>query len=88
MSDKAELVQRFERISDWLYGGDYEIECRKVSAVIAKYRHTCHSIYHGNGVGIIEPGTLCIVERAKVDGKFGSCYTCEPCIARAERETR
>jgi len=91
VSDKQALVNRFEAVSDWLYGGDYEIECRKVSAVITRYPHVCCSIYHADeskGVREIPVGTLAIVELAKVEGRFGSAYTCQECIAKAEKEVR
>ena len=86
---KQSLVDRFERVSGWLYGDECVIECRKVSAVLTRYSHVCCSLYHrdeAEGVKAIPPKTLAIVERAKVEGQFGSAYTCQECIAKAELE--
>lgn len=69
------------------FEGDKEpphIECRSVKIVTTKVLHWC-------AVGIllepqndheISPGTRAVVERAKVDGKFGSCYYCLDCLER------
>lgn len=91
---KAAWVRRFERVMDWLYGGEYEIECRKIALVKTRYAHDCMSIYHDSRYyntttpREIPAGTFAIVERAKVEGKFGSCYTCFGCVKQSERDLR
>lgn len=71
---------------DYLYGGgDEEIECQSAVWVITRYPQKCVSILH-KGKMTQPAGTRMILERAKVEGKFGSCYTCEACIKASARE--
>ena len=72
----------------YLYGGgDEEIECRSMVWVKTRYPQMCLSIMH-TGEMVQPAGTRMILERAKVEGKFGSCYTCAACIRKSAREIR
>jgi hypothetical protein len=70
----------------YLYGGgDEQIECRSTAWVTTRYKQKCVSVLH-KGTMTMPSRTHMILERAKVEGRFGSCYTCEPCIRKAEQE--
>lgn len=71
---------------DYLYsGGDEEIKCHSMAWVVTRYPQKCVSILH-KGPMAQPAGSLMVLERAKVEGKFGSCYTCASCVQRAARE--
>ena len=71
---------------DYLWGGgDEEIVCRSVVWVVTRYPHQCMSILH-KGTAVLPAGTRMVLERARVDGQFGSCYTCESCIEKCKKE--
>jgi hypothetical protein len=73
---------------DYLYGGgDEEIECRSKKWVVTRYKQKCVSVLH-KGPMTLPAGTRMLLERAKVEGRFGSCYTCEPCIKKAQKELK
>jgi hypothetical protein len=73
---------------NYLYGGGDElIECSRVSWVVTRYSQKCLSVLH-KGAMTLPAGTRMIRETAKVEGRFGSCYTCADCIAVAARELR
>jgi hypothetical protein len=71
----------------YLYGGDcdVEIECHSAAWVVIRYSHECLSVLH-KGKSTIPAGSNMILERAKVDGRFGSSYTCVSCIEAARNE--
>jgi hypothetical protein len=72
----------------YLYGGgDEEIECWSARWVITRYKQKCVSILH-KGAMTQPAGTRMVSERAKVEGKFGTCYTCAECIKRSSQELR
>lgn len=61
---------------------DVHIECYKVSLVTTRKPHRCAA---GSLIGNdhdIPAGARARQERAKVDGKFGTCYQCLPCLDR------
>lgn len=71
---------------DYLYGGgDEEIECRSVAWIVTRYSHECLSIMH-EGERTQPAGSRMAMERAKVEGKFGSCYTCAACVEKSWQE--
>lgn len=71
---------------DYLYnGGDEEILCRSMVWVVTRYPQKCVSILH-KGRMTQPAGSRMVLERAKVDGKFGSCYTCESCLRKSAEE--
>jgi hypothetical protein len=73
---------------EYLYGGgDEVIECRSIAWVVTRCKQKCVSILH-SGAMPLPVGTRMVLERAKVEGKFGSCYTCESCITKSENELR
>jgi len=53
---------------------------------VTRYPHECYSVYHEGTSGRIPAGTRVIVERARVEGRFGTCYTCNDCLKRATKE--
>jgi hypothetical protein len=61
---------------------DVTIECRKVSLVRLRKPQTCVAGGLLDGVHTIEPGMVAKKESAKVDGEFGTCYHCIPCLDR------
>ena len=73
----------------YLYGGgDETSEWWSIRWVITRFSHECYSIYHDGESGIIPSGTRVLVERAKVEGRFGTCYTCNACLNRAMQELK
>lgn len=73
---------------DYLYGGgDETIECWSAAWVVTRHKQKCLSIVH-KGPMTQPTGARMVVERAKVEGRFGSCYTCEACIRKMEKELR
>lgn len=61
---------------------DVTIECRKVSFVRLRKEQVCVAGGLLDGVHAIEPGMVAKKESAKVDGEFGTCYHCLPCLGR------
>lgn len=61
---------------------DVTIECRKVSIVTVRKEQPCAASWLLDGYHPIAPGTKAKKETAKVDGQFGSCYCCLPCLDR------
>jgi hypothetical protein len=83
-----ELLDWEQEALDYLYGGgDETIECRSAVWVNTRYPQMCLSIMH-TGEQVQPKGARMICERAKVEGKFGTCYTCEPCIKKSAKELR
>jgi hypothetical protein len=86
------LNERANQIKDWdaVYlafdpfseDRDVTIECRKVSLVRLRKPQTCVAGGLLDGVHPIEPGMVAKKESAKVDGEFGTCYHCLPCLSR------
>ena len=73
---------------DYLYGvgtEDAELECRSLGWVQTRYPQKCLSMLH-KGKQTRPAGARMVAERAKVEGKFGTCYTCEPCVKAAAKE--
>ena len=71
---------------DYLYGGgDETIECRSAEWVVTRFSQKCVSVMH-KGPMTLPAGTRMILERAKVEGQFGSCYTCEACMKASAKE--
>ncbi len=73
---------------DYLYGvgtEDYEMECRSLGWVKTRYPQKCVSILH-KGKATQPAGSRMVAERAKVEGKFGTCYTCEACVKASAKE--
>lgn len=63
--------------------GDCRIECRKVAIVTIRKSQPCMAsplvppkYKHHN----ISPNSRALKESAKVDGQFGTCYSCLPCL--------
>ena len=73
---------------EWLYGGgDETIECRSMRWVVTRCKQKCVSVLH-KGPMTQPIGSRMLLERAKVEGRFGSCYTCKNCLDAAKRELR
>lgn len=86
------LTQAHEDAINYLYGGgDETIECWSAQWVTTRYAHVCCSVHHSDepkGTREIPAGTRVIVERAKVDGQFGTCYTCNDCLKLVLKELK
>jgi len=63
---------------------DVRIECYKVALVTTRTPHVCSASYllETDKGHTIDPGTKAKRETAKVDGTFGTCYQCLPCLDR------
>ena len=73
---------------DFLYGvgtEDVELECRSLGWVKTRYSQKCVSVLH-KGKVTHPAGARMVAERAKVEGRFGTCYTCEACVKAAIEE--
>ncbi len=71
--------------SFWDEPSDATVECRSVKIVVTRKPHTCAACNHFKGVEH-PAGTRMIVDHAKVDGEFGTCYTCLPCVEAWAKE--
>jgi hypothetical protein len=81
------LMAAEEDAMNYLYGGgDETIECHKMRWVNTRFPHVCCSLYHGDNPLKIMAGSRVVLESAKVDGRFGTAYTCTDCVNRAIRE--
>jgi len=88
MTTREELKDSQLYAVDYLYGvgtEDVDLECRSLRWVRTRYSHECLSILH-EGERTVPAGSRMIAERAKVEGKFGTCYTCENCVRAAQKE--
>ena len=63
-------------------GDVVRLECHKVALVVTKKAHRCVFSKTFGPDHDIPTGTRAWRESAKVDGKFGSCYVCLPCLDR------
>jgi hypothetical protein len=80
------LTQNQQYALDYLYsGGDETVECASAAWVITRYPQLCLGILHV-GDKVMPKGSRMVLERAKVEGRFGSCYTCGVCIKAAQKE--
>jgi hypothetical protein len=69
----------------WDGAGDATVECRSVKLVITRKPHLCAGCNHFKGKEH-PAGTRMVMDRAKVDGDFGTAYTCLPCIEAWAKE--
>ena len=76
MRDSAALLQDFEGMFS-----DSDTDIRRYTTQVVKTRkpHFCPGYSQPAG-HTIPPGTTTVLERAIVDGKWRSSYTCEACI--------
>lgn len=61
-------------------GDDVEVECHRVKLIVARTSHRCAGSFLGNKEHVIPAGQRVWRESAKVDGQFGTCYVCLPCL--------
>lgn len=61
---------------------DVDIQCHKVAIVTTRKRHWCSAGCLIDNDHNIAAGERARQERAKVDGQFGTCYQCLPCLDR------
>jgi len=86
MSEKLTIPQ--DEALAYLYGGgDEEIVCWSARWVVTRFPQKCVSVMH-EGKMTQPAGARMILERARVEGQFGSCYTCKDCIEKAQKELR
>lgn len=73
--------------SMWIGGdkGGYEIKCRSVRLVKTRKPHLCAACCDFKGM-MHGAGTSMVADHALVEGKFGTCYTCLPCIEAWAKE--
>lgn len=84
MSETLKAIER--EALEYLYGGgDEEIECRTMVWVVTRFPQKCFSVMH-KGPMTQPVGSRMVLERAKVEGRFGSCHTCEECVRKAKEE--
>ena len=63
--------------------GDCHIECRKVQIVTIRKEQPCMASYlvpPSYDPHVISANSRAYKESAKVEGKFGTCYSCLPCL--------
>lgn len=71
---------------EYLYGGgDEQIESSSMRWVVTRHKQKCMSVMH-KGPMTIPARTRMVLEQAKVEGQFGSCYTCKDCVERSKHE--
>jgi hypothetical protein len=58
-------------------GDDIEIRCRTRKLIKTRKDHPCCA---SNAEHIIPRGTICLCDRAIVDGEWSVVYVCLPCI--------
>jgi hypothetical protein len=74
----SSLLDNFEGMySD----GDGDVRCYSRRIVVTRAPHKCPGNFL-EALHDIPPGTTAVVERAIVDGKWGTCYTCADCIEK------
>lgn len=89
MTIQESMEIRYPTVQAWLYGGDRDTDVshEQYKAVRIRFSQVCCGAYHEHKANRELPaGTVMIRETALVDGRWGSCYTCERCIALAEVE--
>ncbi len=59
---------------------DVDIQCYKVDIVTTRKEHWCAAGCLIDNDHSIPAGQRARRERAKVDGQFGTCYQCLPCL--------
>lgn len=81
------LETEWEALNYLYSGGDEKIECRSAFWVATRYPQKCVSVLH-KGRMTQPAGSRMVLERAKVEGRFGSCYTCESCMGKSAKELK
>lgn len=77
----TDLLEEFEGMySD----GDADVRCYSRRVVVTKKPHRCPGNFL-EALHDIPIGTAAVVERALVDGKWATCYTCSDCIEKWRR---
>lgn len=70
--------------ADSMFGGpdESEIRCQtvKVIKVRAAHRCMCPALEHGQQPHEVMPGERAVRDKALVDGEWGACYVCLPCL--------
>lgn len=59
--------------------GEADVRCRTVRVVKTRKEQRCMCPSR-RGCHQIPAGSRAVVDRALVDGKWGACYTCLPCL--------
>lgn len=84
MKDKRKIVttdERYVEFNPFEGDRDVEIECYRVKLVTTRKAQWCSlSTMIGDKSHDIAIGTRARRESAKVDGRFGTCYQCLPCL--------
>jgi hypothetical protein len=89
MSAESTLTPAERDAMHYLYaGGEEEIVCQSMRWVVTRFSHECFSVLHRCNPPTLPKGSRMVLERARVDGKFGSCYTCADCVQKTIAELR
>jgi hypothetical protein len=84
----SELNESEKDALEYLYsGGEETIECHRAVWVKTRYTQKCCGLLHKGPMGQ-SAGTVMVRETAKVDGQFGSCYTCKDCLRKTQEELK
>ena len=75
--------EQYIEANDSMYeNGEADVRCQTVKVTKTRKDHVC--MCPGIGVGetghVIPSGSRAVVDRALVDGAWGACYTCLPCL--------
>lgn len=65
--------------------GEAEIECQRICIVVTRHSQWCAACNDFKG-GYHPAGARMMRDSAKVDGQFGTAYTCLPCIEAWAKE--
>lgn len=61
---------------------DVDVRCRSVKIVAVRKEHVCHSSLIDKKPHNVKIGERARVEKALVEGEWGSYYVCIPCMDR------
>lgn len=76
MTEQLDLLQNFEGMYT---DSDTDIRCYTTAVVRTRTPHQCPGNFK-EALHSIPVGSRAVVERALVEGKWSTCYTCEECI--------
>jgi hypothetical protein len=72
---------------DWFGPDESTKECMKVRVIVTRKEHRCAFADIDGASHQIPKGTKALKESGKVDGHFGSCYSCLKCLDRWAKKT-
>lgn len=78
--------ERYLRYDPFEGERDVDIRCRTVKLVTVRKPQKCHGLDMESHGHPINPGERARYEVAVVDGEWGRCYVCLPCMDKWLRE--